>query len=147
MMSRVDNDQRQVDSKQIRKSLLASQSQPVKMRVAAALVYHQLTGKTREAASVRDYCTALCTTALAISHIVDVCYVNDQGRLLRVPSDDLALGAFEDYGDVYRARSGAVYRGLTMRRVDLMEAIAILAKAHAAIGGAHEHSAQRPIGV
>ena len=124
--------------RQTQKKLLASQAQPMSMRVACALVYHQLTGRTREAATSTDYRTALNTTALALSQVADIYYVNREGRLLRIPSEELALGVFESSGEVYRTRSGNEYGNLSMRRIDVLEAIAILKKARAAIDGAKE---------
>jgi hypothetical protein len=124
--------------RKIQQKLLASQAKPMSMRVACALVYQQLTGRTREAAGSTDYRTALNTTALALSQVADVYYVNRDGRLLRIPSEELALGVFESSGEVYRTRSGNEYTGLSMRRLDVLDAIAILKKARAAIDGAKE---------
>jgi hypothetical protein len=121
----------------------------MKMRVAAALVYHHITGKTRTIASGPDYETALADTAIALSQVADIYYVNAEGRLLRIPEDELANGKFERAGDIYRARSGQVYRDVMLRRVDVMDAVAILRKARETIYEAQtgsSASATKPTG-
>jgi len=120
----------------VRSKTLPRADQPIKMRVAAALVYHQITGKTRNAASEPEYEVALADTAIALSQVADIFYVNGEGRLARIPEDELALGKFEQSGDVYRARSGQVYRDVTLLRADVMDAVVLLTKAREAIDGA-----------
>jgi hypothetical protein len=117
-------------------ALLASQSKPVKLRVAAALLHHEITGRDRPAGRSEDYVVALNTAAHALSQVSDLYYVNADGRLLRVPSEDLAGGKFEGGGEVMKTVSGALYRSLSMRRVDVIDGIKILKQAHAAIHGA-----------
>lgn len=114
------------------RELLLRQSQPVPMPVACSLVYHQLNRDVGNIGIPPGYSAALNSTALALSQVADLYYV-DRGRLLRVPSDELAGGTFEDSGDTYRSSSGRVFRSLSMRRIDVMEAIAVLKKARAAI--------------
>jgi hypothetical protein len=92
-------------------------SQPVAMHIAASLVFHQLNG-------------TLNATALALSQVADVFYLDD-GELKPIPRADLASGSFEESAAIYRAASGRVYRSLSMRRGDLMEAITILRRASA----------------
>lgn len=131
----------------LKASLLSGQAKPVRLRVAASLVYQELTGNTRAEATAGRYLNALADSALALSHIADVYYVNDERKLLRIPSEDLASGRFEAGADVFRTRSGKVYRSLYMRRIEFLEAIAALKRAHGAIEGAkaappaHEDSA------
>ena len=122
----------------IRNRLLAAQGQPIKMRVAAALVYHQITGNTRTSASGPEYETALADTAIALSQVADLYYLNAQGRLQRIPEDDVALGKFERAGDIYRSRSGQIYRDVMLRRADVMDAVVILRKARETIVGVQD---------
>ena len=105
------------------------------MKVACSLVYHQLNHDIGNIGGDRGYSSTLNSTALALSQVADLYYV-EQGRLLRVPSEELAEGSFEDAGDTYRSASGRVFRSLSMRRIDVMEALAVLKKARAAIDGA-----------
>ena len=115
--------------------ILTSQSQPVPLPVAASLVYHHLNRDVGNAAPGHGYGAAICSTALALSQVSDIYHV-EAGKLLRIPSEDLAAGVFEDRGDTYRAASGKTYRSLSMRRVDVMEAMTVLRRAQAAIDGA-----------
>ena len=114
------------------KKVLAAQVQPVPMPVAASLVYHHL---NHEIGVPSDYTAAMNSTALALSQVSDVYHV-DRGRLLRIPSEDLAAGVFEERGETYRAASGRVYRSLSMRRIDVMDAMVVLRKARTAISDA-----------
>jgi hypothetical protein len=122
--------------KSVQVTLLANQSKPVKLRVAAALLHHEITGVDRAGRRPDDYLVALNTAAHALSQVSDLYYVNPHGRLLRVPSEDVAGGKFEGGGDVLKTVSGTVYRSLSMRRVDVIDGIKILKQAHAAIHGA-----------
>lgn len=120
----------------IHRQLLQGQTQPVRLRVAAAVAYQKLTGRTRESAASGDYSVQMNAMALALSQLADVYYVNKQGKLQRIPTEELALGTFQESGDVYRARSGNVYSSLWIRRIDVMDAVAILEKARESIDGA-----------
>jgi hypothetical protein len=102
------------------------QAHPVALHVAAAVINRQLTGL--EAGSA-----VLDSTALAISHVADIHYVNAQGKLLKIPDEELAVGMFEDGAKRFRTRSGNVYESLSMRRGDMAEAILILRKARGAM--------------
>ena len=104
------------------KSEIDGHSQPVPMPVAASLVFHQLNRTLGLDVAVNG---ALNSTAFALSQVADVYYLED-GERLPIPGADLAAGRFEESGATYRAASGRVYRSLSMRRGDLMEAITIL---------------------
>jgi hypothetical protein len=117
------------------RELLVRQSQPVPMQVVCSLVYHQLNRDIGNIGVDRGYSTSLNATALALSQVADIYYI-EQGRLLRVPSEELAGGSFEDSGATYRAASGRVFKSLSMRRIDVMEAMLVLKKARLAIEGA-----------
>lgn len=109
------------------KSEIDGHSTPVPMPVAASLVYHQLNRKLDPSLPVNG---ALNSTAFALSQVADVYYVAD-GKSVPIPAAELAAGGFEESGATYRAASGRVYRSLSMRRGDLMEAITILRRARA----------------
>ena len=137
------------DIHRLRTRLLESQFKPMKMRVAAALVYHHITGRTRTTASGQEYEAALADTAIALSQVADIFYVNGQGRMTRIPEDELMLGRFERAGDNYRTQSGQVYRDVMLRRADVMDAVIILRKARETIDDAQagfKATAPRPAG-
>jgi hypothetical protein len=107
------------------KSEIDGHSQPVPLHVAASLVYHQLNRKLDLGEVVNG---ALNSTAFALCQVSDV-YSLEDGERVAIPRADLAAGAFEESAAIYRAASGRVYRSLSMRRGDLMEAITILRRA------------------
>ena len=102
-----------------------SASHTVPLHVAASVVYQQLWPGT-----IRDaYGEALERTALALSHLADIFYVDAQGRTKCIPDAELATGRFENAAKQFRSAGGAVYQPLSMRREDLAEAISILRNA------------------
>jgi len=108
------------------------QAKPVPLHVAASVVHRQLSGALHE--SQYDTNDALLdSTALALSHVADIYYVNLQGRMLRIPREELAVGMFENGAKRFRTRSGNVYESMSMLRGDMADAIAILRKARGAI--------------
>jgi hypothetical protein len=111
---------------------IVEQAKPVPLHVAASVVHQQLSGSTREWKD-EDYRAILDSTALALSHVADIYYVNLYGKLLRIPDEELAVGMFENGARVFRTRSGNVYESLSMRRGELADAIAILVKARGAL--------------
>jgi hypothetical protein len=115
------------------------QAHPVPLHVAAAVINRQLTGL--EAGSV-----VLDSTALAISHVADIYYVNAQGQMLKIPDEELAVGMFENGAKRFRTRSGNVYESLSMRRGDMAEAILILRKARGAMHAPDAPEAGKPKG-
>lgn len=107
------------------------QTKPVPLHVAASVVHQQLSGSSRTW-NDEDYGAILNSTALALSHVSDIYYLDKEGRLLRIPGQELAVGIFEDGAKRFRTRSGNVYEPLWMRRGDMADAIQILRKAHGA---------------
>src|SRR5829696_111190 len=94
--------------KKARAELLASQSHPVPMAVAASLVYHHLNRDIGKPGVDAGYDGALNSTALALSQVADIYHVQ-YGKVLRIPSEELAQGRFEARGATYRAASGRIY--------------------------------------
>jgi hypothetical protein len=112
--------------------LLADQAKPVPLHVAASVIHQQLSGDMR---NWHDdaYNAVLDSTALALSHVSDVYYVNAQGRLLRIADEELAGGVFENGAKRFRTRSGDIYESLSMRRADIADTILILRNARSAL--------------
>ena len=105
--------------------------QPVPLHVAASVVHQQLSGSSRD---WRDdtYDGILESTALALSHVGHIYYVNTHGQVLRIPDEELAVGMFENGAKRFRTRSGNVYESLSMRRGDMADALVILKSAQRA---------------
>ena len=114
------------DLAKVQRQLLDRQSKPVKLRVAASIAHHELSGRKREAMLAADYFNALNDAAAQLAHVADIYYVNEAGRLLRVPAEDVQAGTVANGGDVLQMPNGFVYRALSMRRIDVMDAIAAL---------------------
>jgi len=113
----------------------ANPDKPVPLHVAASVVHQQLSGSSREWQD-ESYGATLDSTALALSHVTDIYYVNTHGKLLKIPDEELAVGMFENGAKVFCTRSGNVYESLSIRRGDMAEAIVILRKARGALHGA-----------
>jgi hypothetical protein len=122
-------------SKLQRTRLVADQAKPVPLHGAASVVHQQLSGSSRNWKD-ETYSAILDSTALALSHISDIYYVDAYGRLRRVPVEELAVGMFEGGARVFRTRSGNVYESLSMRRGDMSDAITVLKNARGALHGA-----------
>lgn len=120
------------DMAEVRARLLASQAKPVKLRVAASVVLSDLTRARRDAMRGPEYLAALTRAATRLAQLADV-YCVARGKLTRIPDDELVDGVFEDGGNLFRAASGAVYKSLSVRRVDVLEGIEVLRKAQEAL--------------
>ena len=114
-----------MDRQRRRQVEIEGHAQPVPLHVAASLVYHQMNRKLDLGMDVNG---ALNSTAFALSQVADVYFLED-GKPVPIPRADLAAGGFEESAAIYRAASGRVYRSLSVRRGDLMEAITILRRA------------------
>jgi hypothetical protein len=124
------------DLKNTQDDLVARQARPVKVRVAASMAYHELTGRKREAILARDYFLALNDIAMSLAQVADIYYLNSKRNLVRLAAEELAGGRFENGGDAFRSASGEVYRTLSMRRGEAMAAIVALKEGQAALEGA-----------
>jgi hypothetical protein len=111
----------------VRSDPSASHTKPVALHVAASVVHQQLSPGTIS----DDYREALDRTALALSHLADIFYVDGEGRLKRIPDAVLAAGAFVNGARMFRSAAGELYQSLSMRRGDVAEAISILRNARA----------------
>jgi hypothetical protein len=110
-------------------------AKPVPLHVAASVVQRQLSSALRQSQD-EAYSAVLDSTALALSNVADIYYVNARGRMQKIPGEELALGMFEAGAKIFRTRSGNVYQQLSMRRGDMANAIAILSKARSDEGRA-----------
>ena len=122
----------------------ADQAKPIPLHVAASVVHQQLSGSAREWGD-EEYAAVLNSTALALSNVSDIYYLNLQGRLLRIPAEELAVGVFEDGARAFRTRSGNVYESLSMRRADMAVAISVLKSARGAMRAGGAEAASRKV--
>lgn len=120
------------DIRKTQVKLVADQAKPIPLHVAASVVHQQLSGASRDWKD-DDYAAILDSTALALSHVSDIYYLDPHGRLRRIPDEELAVGMFENGAKAFRTRSGNVYESLSMRRGDMTDAIAVLKSARGAM--------------
>lgn len=130
------------DRNKVHAALQEAQAAPVALRVAASLVYFQV---SRNLAAKNDIelDRALNDAALALAQIADVYYENDKGHLLRIQDDDSHAGTFEDGAKTFRTAAGQTYTALSMRRIDIMYALDVLEKASHALHSAEGRLASR----
>lgn len=125
---------RRKELQDIRARLLASQAQPVRLRMAASVVHHALTRQARASMRGADYLEALNKAATALAQVADIyCRAGPLGRLLRIPEEELAGGRFEDGGNLFHAATGTVYKALMVRRVDVLAGLEVLRRAQKAL--------------
>lgn len=111
----------------------AQQIHSVPMPVAASLVYYQLSRDTQSPLQRRQYDRFLNDAATALSYLADVYYQNDGRGILRLSAAELARGRFEQGARAFRVRDGRVYRKLSVRRMELVDAISVFKTSHAAL--------------
>jgi len=120
----------------VRADAPTSENKPVPLHIAASLVHQQLW----PGAIGDDYGEALDRTALALSHVAEILYVDAQGQLKRLPDAELPLGRFENGARLFRTAGGSLYRSLSMRRGDIAESISILRSARSSSARRGQHS-------
>lgn len=103
-------------------------------------MHQQLSGSSRNWKD-ETYGAILDSTALALSHVSDIYYVDAYGKLRRIPDEELAVGMFEGGARTFRTRSGNAYESPSMRRGDMSDAITVLKNARGALHGAGEAKA------
>ena len=101
---------------------------PVALRVAASLAYFEL-NQTLAARDDGELDRALNDSALALAQVADICYEDEQGRIVEIPYADLRSGLFGEGAETFRSSSGNTYGSLSVRRIDVMHALEILGKA------------------
>lgn len=125
------------DDARVRRELRQRQVAPVPLRIAASLVYFQLQ-RDLSARNAEALDRALNDAALALAQIADIYYENDAHRILRIPDDELGSGLFDGGAKIFRSSGGQEFNGLSMRRIDLMHAIEVLAAASRAFAAARQ---------
>jgi hypothetical protein len=112
------------------------QLHPVPLRVAASIVFNQLSRAPSLPTQGERYARALNDAAMALAQVADVYYRDARGRILRLPDEDLGAGRFEKRARVFRTTDGRAYENLCMRRGEMVDAILALRKARDAFSRA-----------
>ena len=131
------------DDERIRRRLRERQVAPVPLRIAASLVYFQL-HRDVSAQNEEALDRALNDAALALAQIADIYYENHAHHILRIPDEELRSGLFGGGAKMFRSSGGQEYRALSMRRIDLMQAMEVLSAAGQAFAAAQRGGQPAP---
>ena len=108
----------------------SSRMKPVKLRVAAAILHHQLGGGHRASMLGAQYIEHLNAAAAMLSEILDL-YRLRPGGAIALSKEELAGATFLDGGNVVRTAAGTLYYPLAVRRAEAIVAIGQLTDAKA----------------
>jgi hypothetical protein len=116
---------RQAGVAKVQGKLAAARLRPVKLRLAAALLHHELGGDTRSSLRGPEYIRQLCAAAATLAGVLDL-YWLDRTRVVPIAKSQLAQAEFLDGGNVVRTAAGTLYRPLAVRRAEAIAAIEAL---------------------
>ena len=102
-----------------------SLDKPVRLRVAASMLHHELGGDVRSAMRGPDYLLHLNKAARALSEAIQV-FRLDGSRMHPIEAAELAAGELLDGGNALRRPDGKLHRPLVVRRGDAVSAITAL---------------------
>jgi hypothetical protein len=111
--------------------LQASRMKPVKLRVAATILRHQLGGAHRASMVGAQYMAQLNAAAAMLAEIIDIYRLQPGRGMTPVPREELAGATFIDGGNVLRTAAGTLYYPLAVRRFEAIAAIGQLTDAKA----------------
>jgi hypothetical protein len=124
---------RRTDIAKVRAAPEESQSQPVKLRIAASMLHQERSGRRRDSMRGPEYIERLNEAAAALGGVADIYRLEAGGALLRIPKEELDRAQYLDGGNVLRTAAGALYHPLAMRRAEAIGAITLLASAKAEV--------------
>lgn len=125
-------DDKHTKLQKLQATLLDRQGKLVPLPVAASVVAFELSGKVTAAGGV-PLSRALDDSAHALSQIADIYYTNEKGHVVRIDSECLEGGRFREGAAVLHGPDGRVMRFLSIRRIDLMNAVEVLRLARGAV--------------
>lgn len=105
--------------------LVAAQNKPVRLRIAASMLHHQLGGGARSAMRGPDYIVRLNEAARALSRVLEL-FRLDAAGLHPISSADVAAGELLDGGNALRTADGKLHHPIAVRRADALGAITLL---------------------
>lgn len=106
----------------------------VALAVAAAQAYHQLTGSTPEEKTAAPRDVILNRVAHAIANVAAIFVPDGQGMRQLLPLEFLHA-QFRHGATVLKLKDGSELRGMTVRRVELREAVVVLKAVQARFDG------------
>jgi hypothetical protein len=99
-----------------------SLDKPVRLRVAASMLHHEMGGDVRSAMRGPDYLLRLNEAARALSEVIEV-FRLDRGGMRAISAADLAAGELLDGGNALRTADGKLHHPLVVRRGDAVAAL------------------------
>ncbi len=111
--------------------LHASRMKPVKLRIAATLLHHQLGGAHRASMLGAQYIELLNAAAALLSEVADIYGLQPGGAMILLPKEELSGATFLDGGNVVRTAAGVLHHPLAVRRFEAIAAIGQLSEARA----------------
>lgn len=116
---------RRVETERVQTKLAAARLKPVKLRIASALLHHELGGDSRSSMRGHEYIQKLSAAAQILAAAIDL-YRLDKGRMVLVAKHDLAGAQFLDGGNAMRTAAGMLHHPLAVRRAEALDAIEAL---------------------
>lgn len=107
---------------------------PVKLRVAAAILHHQLGGAHRASMVGARYIEQLNASAARLAGIIDIYRLQPRGGMRLLSKEELSRATFIDGGNVLRTAAGVLHYPLAVRRAEAITAIGQLTDERAETG-------------
>lgn len=125
---------RRTDTAQIQAKLEAARMKPVKLRVAAAILHHQLGGAHRASMLGARYIEQLNEAAALLAGIIDIYRLQPRGSMTLLSKAQISGATFIDGGNVLRTAAGALHHPLAVRRSEAIAAVGQLTDERAETG-------------
>jgi hypothetical protein len=116
---------RRIDIAKAEVALEESRYRPVKLRIAASMLRHELSGGRRDSMRGPEYIERLNEAAAALGRVANVHRLQTDA-LVRIPQQELNGAKYLDGGNILRTAAGALYHPLAMRRAEAIGAITLL---------------------
>lgn len=107
---------------------------PVKLRVAAAILHHQLGGAHRASMLGARYIEQLNEAAALLAGIIDIYRLQPRGSMTLLSKEQISGATFIDGGNVLRTAAGVLHHPLAVRRAEAIAAVGQLTDERAETG-------------
>ena len=114
-----------MDLAAVRARIAAAHEKPVRLRIAASMLHHELGGRSRASMRGPDYLARLAEAARALTEVIAV-FRLDGARKHAIEPAEVAAGALLDGGNALRTADGKLHHPLVVRRGDAISAISVL---------------------
>lgn len=125
---------RRTDTAKIQAKLEAARMKPVKLRVAAAILHHQLGGAHRASMVGARYIEHLNEAAALLAGVIHIYCLQPRGGMTLISKEDISGATFIDGGNVLRTSAGVLHYPLAVRRAEAIAAIGQLSDERAETG-------------